>query len=91
MRQSFSERMAEAKDLAQDRRNRGQHTGKSAQGWNYKRHYENRDDYRINKLFAETYRLEALFDNWRKDWQQSVVAALDIELNGEPYADEIPF
>lgn len=57
MRQSFSERMAEAKDMAQTARNRGQHVGTSAKGWNVKRPLEHANDNC------------AWLNAWRRAWQ----------------------
>jgi hypothetical protein len=45
--------MAQAKDDAANARYRGKHTGKSAPGWNYKRHYESRQDWALNQLYLE--------------------------------------
>jgi hypothetical protein len=67
--QSFSERMAEAKELAQVDRNRGQHVGKPAAGWNYKRPDPTGLD-----------RLEWEYTSWRKEWQYQCVAAVESAL-----------
>lgn len=68
-RLSFTERMAQGRELAQVARNRGQHTGKSARGWNYRRPAPVGLD-----------RLQWEYDTWRKEWQYQAVAAVETAL-----------
>ena len=52
VKQSFSERMAQAKDNAANARYRGKQSGQH-RSWNYKRHYESRQDWARNQLYIE--------------------------------------
>src|SRR5262245_5929092 len=53
---SFSERMAQAKDNAANARYRGKQSGQH-RSWNYKRHYENRQDWARNQLYMAALRV----------------------------------
>ena len=66
---SFTERMDQGRELAQVARNRGQHTGKSAAGWQFKR-----------RLPTGLDALEAIYHTWRKDWQTECFCAVEYEL-----------
>ena len=66
---SFSERMEQGLELAQVARNRGQHTGKVAHGWNYKRPVPSGLDM-----------IEAIYHTWRKDWQTEAYCAVEYAL-----------
>lgn len=68
MRASFSERMAQGREIAQDARNRGQHTGKCAKGWAYQRAPMSS----LDNLYMETYDLEAEYANWQKQNQHQL-------------------
>lgn len=68
-RTSFCERMELGKALAMERRNRGQHVGKCAKGWNVKR-----------SQLTGLDRLEWQFETWRKEWQYAAVAAVESAL-----------
>jgi hypothetical protein len=83
---SFSERMAAGKERAANDRYNGKSTGTAAAGHVWKRHYASRDDYRLDQLYRELCRLESWFERWRET-EAMCHAAVDIALNGEPYAD----
>jgi hypothetical protein len=66
---SFSERMAQGREIAQAQRNRGQHTGTVAKGWNTKR-----------QALAGLDALEAYWHQWRKDIHYNAYLAVETEL-----------
>lgn len=74
MRPSFSERMAQGREIAQAQRNRGLPTGKSARGWNYKR-----------PDLTGLDMLEAYLYQWRKDIRYHAIAAIEFELFGHEW------
>lgn len=69
-RASFSERMAEGKAIAQERRNRGLPTGKPAKGWGKRKQapIEGLD------LVEERYRV------WRKNFASQLIAEIEYAL-----------
>jgi hypothetical protein len=69
-RTSFSERMTEGKANAMERRNRGEHTGKCAKGWNGVKRQE----------LTGLDRLEWEYTSWRKEWQYQCLAAVETAL-----------
>lgn len=74
--QSFTERMAQGKDLAQVRRDRGQHTGKSAAGWSYKR-----------AQLTGLDMVEAYYQQWRKDVSINAYLAVEYALLASDFDD----
>ena len=80
--QSFTERMALAKTIAQHNRNRGLHTGKAAKGWNVRRPIANDQ--------------AAWVARWRNSWRQDCREILNdyraAILNGHAFGkpDAIP-
>jgi hypothetical protein len=74
MRESFTERMAQGRELAQDARNRGQHTGGSAKGWNVKRS-------ELVGLDA----IEAYYHQFRTDISYNAYLAVEWELFGHEW------
>ncbi len=62
---SFTECMAQGRDLAQVARNRGQHTGRSAAGWNVKRPIAAAND---NAAWLAA---------WRRDWRKQCAEILN--------------
>jgi hypothetical protein len=80
-RESFTERMELGKANAMNQRNRGQHVGKCAKGWNYKRRYDDVDPQSWAWLCEEAKR------EWRSACRQAqndfAVACLN-PLNDQP-------
>jgi hypothetical protein len=65
----FVERMEAGRQVAMDRRNRGQPVGKPAKGWRYKRP----DPVGLDRIEWE-------FESWRKEWQYQALAAVETAL-----------
>lgn len=66
---SFTERMAQGRELAQVQRNKGHHVGRSAKGWNVKR-----------SPLTGLDRLEWQFETWRKEVEYGCLAAVETAL-----------
>ncbi len=77
---SFSERMAQGRDNAANRRYNGKSTGSVAAGHKFKRP----DPVGLDRLESE-------YINWRKDWQWQCLAAVEWALFGDDWVDLCQF